>query len=70
MPAVSEEQRRLFAIAEHNPEKLYKKNRGLLNLGRKKLHEFASTKGLHRVKKRKTARVSRRKLDVGRRKSA
>ena len=46
MPAVSESQRRLFAIAEHEPEKLRKKNKGLVGLSKKTLHEFASTKGL------------------------
>ena len=42
MPALSEAQRRLFAIAEHNPSKLYKKNKRLAKLPRKTLHEFAS----------------------------
>jgi hypothetical protein len=34
----------LFAIAEHKPNELYKKNRGLLKLSKKQLHEFADTK--------------------------
>ena len=36
------------AIAEHAPGKLYKRNRGLLKMGHKDLHDFASTplKGL------------------------
>lgn len=42
MPAVSEKQRELFAIAEHHPEKLHKKNRGLLKLSHQQLHDFAS----------------------------
>ena len=46
MPAVSEKQRQVFAIAEHAPEKLYKKNRGLLKMSKGQLHDFASTKGL------------------------
>lgn len=46
MPAVSGPQRRLFAIAEHHPEKLHKENRGLLGLSQETLHEFSSTKGL------------------------
>lgn len=46
MPAVSEAQRRLFAIAEHSPSKLHKENRGLLKLSRRQLHDFAATKGL------------------------
>lgn len=46
MPAVTEKQRELFAIAEHKPETLYKKNRGLLKLSHRQLHDFAATKGL------------------------
>ncbi len=46
MPSVSEAQRRLFSIAEHEPGKLHKENRGLLKLGHEKLHEFSATKGL------------------------
>jgi hypothetical protein len=46
MPASSEAQRELFAIAEHHPEKLHKENKGLLKLSHKQLHDFASTKGL------------------------
>jgi hypothetical protein len=46
MPATSEAQRRLFAIAEHHPSQLYKENRGLARLPHKTLHEFAATKGL------------------------
>jgi ribosomal protein S6 len=32
-----------MAIAEHNPGKLYKKNKGLLKMSHTQLHEFAST---------------------------
>jgi hypothetical protein len=46
MPAVSEKQRKLMAIAEHEPSKLRKKNKGLLKMSHKQLHDFASTKGL------------------------
>ena len=42
MPAVSEKQRKMMAIAEHNPSKLYKKNKGALKMSHKQLHEFAS----------------------------
>ena len=42
MPSKTEAQRRLFAIAEHAPDKLYKKNRALAKLPQKTLHEFAS----------------------------
>ena len=40
MPAVSEKQRRLMALALHNPDKVRKKNRGVLDMTRKQLHDF------------------------------
>ena len=43
MPAVSQKQQQVMAIAEHNPGKLYKKNRGLLGMSHQQLHDFAST---------------------------
>jgi len=44
MPAPSVAMRIATAIAEHHPEKLYKRNRGLLKMTHKQQHEFASTK--------------------------
>ncbi len=44
MPAESKKQRRAMAIAEHHPEKLYKRNKGLAKMSKSDLHEFASTK--------------------------
>jgi hypothetical protein len=44
MPAKSKAQQRLFAVAEHAPEKLYAKNAHLADLPQKTLHEFAATK--------------------------
>jgi hypothetical protein len=44
MPAHSKAQRRAMAIAEHAPEKLYAKDKGLLKMTKKQLHDFASTK--------------------------
>ncbi len=41
MPAKSEKQREMMAIAEHHPEELYKKNRGVLKMSHKQLHDFA-----------------------------
>jgi hypothetical protein len=41
-----------MAIAEHAPEKLYARNRGLLRMSHQQLHDFAATKhtGLpHRI---------------------
>ena len=43
MPAKSAAQQMAMAIAEHNPGKLYKKNRGLLKMSHTQLHEFAAT---------------------------
>ena len=44
MPSVSRAQQIAMAIAEHNPSKLYKKNKGLLKMSHQQLHDFASTK--------------------------
>jgi hypothetical protein len=41
MPAKSEAQRRLFAIAEHHPGKLYARNKALASLPHSTLHDFA-----------------------------
>ena len=45
-----------MAIAEHNPKKLFARNRGLLKMSHQQLHDFASTptKGLpkHKTKKK------------------
>lgn len=43
MPATSQSQQRLFAMAEHNPSALYKRNKGLAKLPKSTLHEFAAT---------------------------
>lgn len=44
MPSVSKKQRRLMAIAYHNPSSIHKKNRGVLKISHQQLHDFASTK--------------------------
>lgn len=44
MPATSTAQRRAMAIAEHHPEELYGRNRGLLKMTHSQLHDFAATK--------------------------
>lgn len=46
MPAESIAQRQAMAIAEHAPQKLYKRNAGLKKMSHQQLHDFASTKGL------------------------
>lgn len=43
MPSVSKVMRKATAIAEHNPEKLYARNKGLLDMSHEQLHDFAST---------------------------
>jgi hypothetical protein len=43
MPAKSKAQQQIMAIAEHDPSKLYKKNRSLLRMTQSQLHDFAST---------------------------
>jgi hypothetical protein len=43
MPAISKKQQIAMAIAEHHPEELNEKNKGLLDMSHKQLHEFAST---------------------------
>jgi len=44
MPAVSKKQRKAMAIAEHAPEKLFKRNKGLKKMTKNQLSDFASTK--------------------------
>lgn len=43
MPAVSKAQRAAMAIAEHHPDKLYKRNQGLAKMSQSALHHYAST---------------------------
>lgn len=43
MPAKSKKQRKSMAIAEHHPEMLNKKNRGMLMMSKNQLHDMAST---------------------------
>lgn len=41
MPSVSRSQQALFAIAEHDPSKLHDEDKGLANLPKQTLHDFA-----------------------------
>ncbi len=43
MPAESKAQQAVTAIALHHPEKLHKRNRGLLKMSPAQLREFAET---------------------------
>jgi hypothetical protein len=46
MPATTPKQRMLMGLAEHHPEQVSRKNRGVLKMSQGQLHDFASTKGL------------------------
>jgi hypothetical protein len=48
MPSESKAQQSVMAIAEHNPSKLYKRNRGVLTMSKAQLHDYAASprKGL------------------------
>ena len=61
MPSVSKAQRTVMAIAEHDPSKLYKRNRGLLGMSHEQLHDFAATptKGLPEKKEGALRRLAR-----------
>lgn len=43
MPANSKAQRELMAIAEHHPDQVNPKNRGVLQMSHDQLHDFAAT---------------------------
>lgn len=61
MPAVSKKQQMAMAIAEHEPDKLYSRNQGMLKMSQSQLHDFAATKrkGLPtKVKRGKTVPLS------------
>ncbi len=55
MPALSIKQRRMMAIAQHSPEKLFARNKDAAKMSKSQLHDFASTKekGLPKRKKKK-----------------
>lgn len=55
MPAVSDKQRKLMALAEHHPDQVSAKNRGVLSMSQGQLHDFAATSGLKKKKSLKHA---------------
>jgi len=61
MPAKSKVQRRMMGIAEHHPEKLFKRNRGVLSMGKGEMDKFAATKekGLPKRKGKLKKRMTR-----------
>lgn len=67
MPAVSKKQRIAMSIAEHSPEKLYKRNKGMLKMSKGQLHDFSITKekGLPVKKIRKVPTVAKEKKYKG-----
>lgn len=67
MPAKSKAQRQMMAIAENHPEMLNSENRGVLAMGKEKMHEYASTKekGLPKRKKAKGYGVGKRMKKKG-----
>ena len=44
MPATSKAQRIAMSIAEHNPSKIYARNKSLKKMSKGQLHDFAATK--------------------------
>lgn len=69
MPAKSKAQRIAVAIAEHHPEDLYERNKGLADMTHQQQHDFAATseKGLpqhvHRNASYSHAREARKKSE-------
>lgn len=63
MPAKSKKQRKLMAIAEHHPSKLYKRNRGVLKMSKKQLSDYATTKekGLPLKKSKKKRKIKKKR---------
>jgi hypothetical protein len=61
MPAKSKKQRKVMAIAEHHPSKLYKRNRGLKKMTKQQLSHYASTKEKGLPQKKRSAASKRRK---------
>ena len=55
MPAESKKLRRLAGVAEHHPEQVFARNKSILEMSKKDLHDFASTKekGLPEWKRKK-----------------
>jgi hypothetical protein len=64
MPAKSRNQQIAMAIAEHDPGKLYARNRGMLKMSHAQLHDFAATKrkGLPKLKTPHPIRARRRRM--------
>jgi hypothetical protein len=55
-PAVSQAQQRAMAIAEHEPGKLYARNKGLKKMTHAQLHDYATTPRKHLPKRAKKSK--------------
>lgn len=67
MSAKSKAQQIAMAIAEHEPSKLYSRNKGLLKMSHSQLHDFAATKrkGLPAYKGKRGPRLKMKSLMRG-----
>jgi hypothetical protein len=67
MPAKSKKQRIAMAIAEHHPEELYARNKGLANMTKSQLHDFAATKekGLPVKKESEQTKFEKKRMRQG-----
>ena len=63
MPTTSRNQRIAMAIAEHEPDKLYDRNKGMLDMSKDQLHDFASTKESRLRKKLKQVKPPKDDID-------
>lgn len=61
MPAVSKVQRKAMAIAEHHPEELYARNRGLMGMSLEDLRHYSRTKEGGLPKRKVKVKVKKRK---------
>lgn len=61
MAALSKVQRRAMAIAEHHPEQLYSRNRGLAEMSKSQLHDFASTSEKHLPTRKRRIVIKKRR---------
>ena len=52
-----------MAIAEHEPDKLYDRNKGMLAMSKDQLHDFASTKESRLRKKLKKVKPPKDDID-------
>lgn len=53
MPSVSQNQAIAMRIAEHAPDKLYPRNKGMLKMSHSQLHDFSVTKSAGLPKKKR-----------------